>query len=757
MSERRWMRAVRLVPMMLSLFGASASVAQGALPCASPAGSIDFGVMPLQAISGDTNDGVNAVSAYACSGAVLDGPELVYELILAEPGHVVAVQNGGVAGLSFLVLADCDEATCSGIGCGSALSAGTHYLVVDGAAGAAGAFDVSVLFEPTLNRWDLCETPYAGGPTLPTDTVSDFWSFDDFAYCFSDPASHNYPDGCTFAMYALVQCGTSMHIPLFDVESCHMRIFDVLKGRHVELSAVSTGGFSMSGYEIQWQDCSGMDARWNEQVTDISFADPTGLCGIFRIEFDDHAGFVWELLSNCSGAREPHFDIHDSLCSAFGAYAPLPSLSLVSATVAEDCPEIEITYTVLNDGCSVAHDVPVRLLDAGVEVATDVLPDAAYGETTTRTFTAVLSHAPTALVLVVDPDDVVLECNESGGVACDALAGLEQLPLAACSPAGCAILPAAAGPPRRICAGSPIAIDASASDGLNCAGDALEYQLRDLGGIVTPWGPAAAFAGRVASQTTDCFIDVRCLTQPACANSVRVRVEVERAPALDPFSTGSARLPCDVGIRLYWAPARFYGAAGGFYNVYRSEVSCSDALTRPPIASGLPAPTFVDAGSVEGRTYHYVVEAEDGTPAESCADRGPVVGGASTRVDVLGGAGIIDATTSRPELLPRVGGSLRLGGLDAGGRHYGNGFVDLAWVPDRALDIVAGEHFHVLRSEDPAAAGRPITAEAPPLSSPSFRDESADDTVGDVGLHAWYYRIVVADACDNDNGALDTP
>src|SRR6185369_5495476 len=193
---------------------------------------------------------------------------------------------------------------------------------------------------------------------------------DDGAFCYTTPSSHNYPDGCSFAMYTVVQCGTAMHVPLYDVESCSLRIFDVFRGAYVPLSAVSTGGWSMNGIDIQWQDCGGNDMRWNNQTTDISFQDPNGLCGVFRLEFDNHSGFDWQLFANCTGSSNGEFDIHDSICGAFAEYSPLPSLRLLDATVVRNCPDVAVTYTVLNAGCGLARDIPVRLLDAGVEIAT---------------------------------------------------------------------------------------------------------------------------------------------------------------------------------------------------------------------------------------------------------------------------------------------------------------------------------------------------------------------------------------------------
>jgi hypothetical protein len=735
------------------------------LNCGSPDGTVNFAGPHLQRVSGDTTGGTNAVIAYACEpGTIFDGPELVYALDLPQPGQVIALQTGGTAGLSFFVLDSCNEGACLATGCGSQLSAGRHYLVVDGSAGAAGPFDVSVIFEPQFNRWDTCEPPCVGanctGTTLITDTVSTFWNFDDGAFCYSDPASHNYPNGCTFAMYVVVDCGTAMHIPLFDVESCHMRIFDVFRGVYVPLSAVSTGGWSANGIDIQWQDCAGTDFRWNEQTTDISFQNPTGLCGLFRLEFVNHAGFVWELFANCTGARLGEFNIHDSLCGAFQEYAPLPNLGLVSASIVTNCPDATVTYTAINDGCGLAHDIPVTLFDNGVEVATDIIPSAPYGQTVTRSFPVTFAGPTTSVTLFMDPLDVIMECDEAGGVACERLSSREELPLSGCVPGACDITPAATATPSLVCSGTPVTIDASGSTQVNCTGGLLQYQLRDAGGIILPWRPGPIFPPQSPTQSTDYIVEARCASLPGCANSVPLRVDVERPPAFNPATVLAAdQSSCNLGVRVSWGAATFFGPTGtGYYNVYRSSSSCADALTRAPIAAGITTLSFSDTNTSDGSTYYYVVEAEDATAATICPLRGPVVNGPSTRVDANGGTcqGITDSASPRPDLLPRVGGTLHLGGFALpAGRRYGNTFVDLDWTPDRPLNIVGGEHFHVLRSEDPASVVSLLVTEPPFLTLNTFRDANADDTVGNVGLHVWYYLVYVSDACENTNRGPD--
>jgi hypothetical protein len=729
--------------------------------CGSPAGLIDFGSGRVQTVSGDTTTGANVVTQYSCDPATTyDGSELVYELILPQPGQVLALQTGGTPGLSFFILDDCNEGTCLGTDCGAPLAAGTHYLVVDGAAGVSGPFDILVAYEEQFNHWTTCEPPY--GLTMPGDHISNFWHWHDGAYCYTDPMSFNYPNGCTFAMYTVVQCGTAMHIPLYDVESGHVRVFDVFRGQYVSLNAVSGGGWAMSGTDIFWQDCSGTDPRWNDQMTDISFSDPNGLCGLFRIEFPEQSGAEWELFANCTGSRAGQFDIHDSLCSALTDYMPLPNLTLSAASVVANCPDVTITYTVRNDGCGLARNVPVNLMDNGTLVASDILPQAPFGQSTTRTFSATFPGPTTSVTLEVDPDNLILECNETGGIACDPAGGVEWRPLPGCVPGACSIVASATATPPLTCALDPVVIDASASGSVNCTGGALEYQLSDAGGVLVPWTASAVFPAQFPTRPTDYIVEARCAALPACSNATQVTVDVERPPALDPMTVNASDPSnCNLGIRVSWGAATFFGPSGtGYYNIYRSTTSCADALTRPPLVQGIFAVAYSDTSTVEGPTYFYVVEAEDGTPATVCTQRGPVVNGPSTRVDAIAGTctGVTDSASPRPDLLPRVGGTLRLGGFLVGlGRRYGETFVDLQWGTDRPLNAFGGEHFHVLRSERPDNVVSLMVPEPPFVSALAVRDANADDTVGNVGLHVWHYLVFVSDACENDNRGYDNP
>ncbi|MBK8231661.1 MAG: hypothetical protein IPK72_13995 [Candidatus Eisenbacteria bacterium] len=103
--------------------------------------------------TGDTSFGVNNATAYNCHPFVEDGPEVVFVFTLGATSNV-AIQMVPPADqdLDLHLLASCEEADCIGYSAGTSveniaadcLPAGTYYIVVDGYAGSAGQFDLSV-------------------------------------------------------------------------------------------------------------------------------------------------------------------------------------------------------------------------------------------------------------------------------------------------------------------------------------------------------------------------------------------------------------------------------------------------------------------------------------------------------------------------------------------------------------------------------------------------------------------------------------
>ncbi|MEM7249340.1 MAG: FG-GAP-like repeat-containing protein, partial [Acidobacteriota bacterium] len=117
---------------------------------------------------------------------------------------------------------------------------------------------------------------------------------------------------------------------------------------------------------------------------------------------------------------------------------------------------------------------------------------------------------------------------------------------------------------------------------------------------------------------------------------------IPRAPFLEPASARDDD-PCTSGIDLSWSEADFRTDGPNVYNVYRSvgpDASCDDALSRPPIVSGLAELGWRDETTLPEETHVYVVEAE--ALDVDCSPLGPA-GGAVSRSCL---PPVVDVTTS---------------------------------------------------------------------------------------------------------------
>ena len=111
-------------------------------------------------------------------------------------------------------------------------------------------------------------------------------------------------------------------------------------------------------------------------------------------------------------------------------------------------------------------------------------------------------------------------------------------------------------------------------------------------------------------------------------------------------------------------------------------------MTRPPVARGITALRWVDTNTRDGRTYFYVVQAEDARVGTLCP-QGPNNGGAVNVAPVCFGPVTEFADPTNPVGL---GWTLRASHVvDT---------VTFTWAGTRAL--LAGEHFHVLKGLDEA-------------------------------------------------------
>ena len=178
---------------------------------------------------------------------------------------------------------------------------------------------------------------------------------------------------------------------------------------------------------------------------------------------------------------------------------------------------------------------------------------------------------------------------------------------------------------QTICAGDTATLDGSGVGLVNCDGT-VEYTWRDSGGMVVGTMPMVDVSPSADETYT---LEVVCSTEPTCMTGDEATVFVDTPPVLDPAAARDLQ-NCNVGIEVSW-PAAVFPSGAGFYNVYRSETSCADALTRAPLVQGLSGLSWVDSSTRDGRSYYYVVEAEDSEPGTSCVPAGPVVGGSVAR------------------------------------------------------------------------------------------------------------------------------
>jgi len=277
---------------------------------------------------------------------------------------------------------------------------------------------------------------------------------------------------------------------------------------------------------------------------------------------------------------------------------------------------------------------------------------------------------------------------------------------------------------QTICIGDSTSLDGSGVSLVNCGG-LIEYAWRDSGGALVGTDPVLDVSPTADETYT---LDVTCSTEPSCTVSDGATVTVHSAPVFD-NATGRDLQTCNVGIELSW-PAAVFPSGAGFYNVYRSETSCADALTRPALAQGVTDLAWVDATSRDGRSYYYVVEAEDSLPNTACLPGGPVVAGSITR-------SCIDPP------IAEVGDAEFPAGVDITlfVRHDGQE-ITAHWQTARLLEV--GETFRLLKAEDS------------PLNSWStvngtmdlMREYTETDPGAGSGVDLQFFDLRVANACE---------
>ena len=555
-----------------------------------------------QVVSGSTVGQPALVDRYACSELMLDGPEEILSVSLSQPATLYAHLESSEPGLQSVLLGSCDEGDCppSGGGCREGLAPGSYTVAVDGEAGVAADYDLELwCFEPeTLARWHSCEgTNNANQQPLDGSvTARDIWQFNDpDNYC---------PDGCDFAMYVVVECGEEFHLPFRDVESGHIRVYDILRGEYVELEAENNLPASdpnyvfMTGNDIQWvsdgcpsappdPDCTdinpgGCDERYNDRVMDVRFFGSPSVCGVYRMELLGWGGFVWDLFANCTGTNTPGFTIYSNICDALSSWNALPELQMTEVVVTdfENCPgSAEIEVTLVNTGCQAAVDVPIRIDNSTGDPPTDiVIPRIEGGATVVeRISIGPFATTPVDVTVRLDPGmpGSVLECHEAGSspVTCSEPASVtHERNLPAC-PDGCSVTANVSEPNHIICEGASVLLDGSPSIQSGCAG-VLEYRWEAVGdpGQSRDWSTDPTFD--VTPLVTTLYrLEVRCTSDLSCTSESLAEVSVtpnvrparitspiraiKDSPADILWSLPQPNDPSAAGIRLYSSTDRF--------------------------------------------------------------------------------------------------------------------------------------------------------------------------------------------------------
>lgn len=278
------------------------------------------------------------------------------------------------------------------------------------------------------------------------------------------------------------------------------------------------------------------------------------------------------------------------------------------------------------------------------------------------------------------------------------------------------------------CETALVVLDASGTTSANCASGVIEYQFRDpFGAIARPWGLLDSYQ---ATEEGTWSVEARCQGEPSCTSTASAPVSIEVPPS--PFQvTATDQSACSLGILVEW-PADWAGTAwgtngAGTFTLYRSTLSCADALAGPPIAFGITDTSHLDQLTAPGSTYHYAVRAEAFAPAEACPP-GPERSAPFAESCV---AAPVTELAAGAAPAP-IGGALRL-------RKTASQAPELRWATAPALG--PGESDVVVSCAlDRAARTETTTDLVTGLSSPTWTHDPAPGT-------PLYYRVFRENAC----------
>jgi hypothetical protein len=320
---------------------------------------------------------------------------------------------------------------------------------------------------------------------------------------------------------------------------------------------------------------------------DITFEGSPTLAGVYRMEFFNWGGYVWNLFANCTGDAWPGYEIYDNECDALNAYKPCPELGILPVpSVRGSCPNPHLDLVLENVGWT-AGSVPLKILvngGADGEIDHDAGP-VIRGQQ--KPVSIPLNGVPpnSVIEVVLDFDAVpggpgrVLECSESGGtlVPCRSPGGADLFRVEACTAGFCSVELSG---PAVVC--PEVSETYAASKPSGHGPFTFEWDM-DSDGSPESVGPSPTYLhGYASAGSFTATLSV--VDATGCETTSQMQVEVERD---DPPPAVSETLKLSKesgsGIRFTWQdlPAEL---AGG----YEVVVHYHDAAV-PPDGSALDA------------------------------------------------------------------------------------------------------------------------------------------------------------------------
>ena len=722
-------------------------VSLGCVPELSCTAAVAIGCQ--QSISGSTVGQAPRADFYRCAQQLYSGPEAVYTFTQSVTQTASFVLSSPNPDLDLILLSSCNEGDCQEIGDTSIskeLPPGTYFIVVDGKNGAAGDYTLSAIcgfgLEPAFlsvtGAAGECFTEHKQGWLTPEIVQADIMFTIDLTGSMSGVRSqlqanmndiinnvqvfiqdvafglgsyYDYPATYTTVApcaYSNGYGGPGDRPWVLNQPMTTNRT--LIESAVAGLPPVSGGNDSPESYNrMMYEVVNDPGIAWRPNSRRL------------LVDFGDEMPHDCNVLECLGGVGNP-LGLDPGRDGAQGTADDLPTMQVVQGLIDADTAMLHLTNSAATHGAytyTEIWDCWARLTGGQAEQLNSdgTVPDA-WGITLAE-FVADLIRAQGSfcreLKLVAEPGFEAWVSSASPVYADIDLPALVDFDITFCVPLGtppgaydflvqlmcgdqivttqqvhvdvtidCASSVVA--PPRdvTICAGDTTRLDASGMSVVNCIGGVPVYEWRDGGGVLV--GTGTTFDA-TPSTTTTYTVTVSCSVDPACSASAPVTVTVEQRPQM---GAGSLVDPadCNLGLELAWDAVTF-PSGSGFYNVYRSETSCADALTRAPInLPNLATPSYIDPTTGHGRAYYYVVQAEDSGRAVSCRPPGPNNGGiVSANTLCLGPVTEID-NPGFPDLL---GWSLRVS-------HQGQQ-ITANWTGARAL--LPGEHFHVNKGTTP--------------------------------------------------------